>query len=187
MLRTHTCGALTAGDIGKKAVLCGWVDTRRDHGNLIFIDLRDRWGKTQLVFNPERNKEVHALAEKLRPEFIVSAEGVVAQRPEGTHNPKLRTGEIEVRVSRLRILNASETPPFEILDDSNVAEEIRLKYRYLDLRRPAMFQLLKMRHEVTKAAREYLNGLEFIEVETPILTKSTPEGARDFLVPSRLS
>ncbi|OGW87030.1 MAG: aspartate--tRNA ligase [Omnitrophica bacterium RIFCSPHIGHO2_02_FULL_46_11] len=187
MLRTHHCGELTAKHISNKVTLCGWVDTRRDHGNLIFIDLRDRWGKTQLIFNPEKNREIHCTAEKLRSEFVVQARGVVQKRPEGTLNPKIQTGQIEVEVTELQILNASEVPPFEIVDDSPVSEEIRLKYRYLDLRRPAMFKRLQTRHRITKIVRDYLDEHHFIEVETPMLTKSTPEGARDFLVPSRLS
>ena len=186
MLRTHTCGELTLKQQGTKVTLCGWVDKRRDHGNVIFIDLRDRWGKTQLVFNPEENAKIHSAAEKLRPEDVVRVEGNVEKRPKGTENPKIKTGEIEIRVSRLEILNASETPPFEILDDSVISEELRLKYRYLDLRRPSMFGKLQTRHRVTKIVRDYFDEHGFIEVETPMLTKSTPEGARDYLVPSRL-
>ena len=187
MLRTHTCGELRKKHIGKHVTLCGWIDTRRDHGNLIFLDVRDRWGKTQLVFDSEVSRQLHRDAEKLRPEFVIRVGGVVGKRPAGTANPKLNTGEIEVRVNEMEVLNASETPPFEILDESNVSEEIRLKYRYLDLRRPSMLRRLEIRSQVVQVAREYFKEHDFIEVETPILTKSTPEGARDFLVPSRLS
>jgi len=186
MLRTHTCGELTAKQIGKKIILCGWVDKRRDHGNVIFIDLRDRWGKTQLVFNPEGSRDVHAVAEKLRPEYVVRAHGIITKRPNGTQNPKITTGEIEIQVDKLEILNSSDTPPFEISDDTTVSEEIRLKYRFLDLRRPAMLNRLQVRHRITKIVRDYFDEQGFVEVETPMLTKSTPEGARDFLVPSRL-
>ena len=187
MLRTHTCGELTAKEIEKKAALCGWVDSRRDHGNVVFIDLRDRWGKTQIVFNPEENKEAHKTAEKLRPEFVVRVQGSVRRRPKGTENPKMTTGEIEIRVDQIEILNPSEVPPFEIVDDSPVSEDLRLKYRYLDLRRPSVFKRMADRYRITKIVRDYFDGERFIEVETPVLTKSTPEGARDFLVPSRLN
>ena len=186
MLRTHNCGELTAKQIGQRVTLCGWVDKRRDHGNLIFIDLRDRWGKTQLVFDPEKNRETHQAGEKLRSEFVVRIHGTVGKRPEGTRNPKIQTGDIEVRVEQLEILNPSETPPFEILDDSDISEELRLKYRFLDLRRPVMFGRLRDRYRITKIVRDYFDELGFVEVETPMLTKSTPEGARDYLVPSRL-
>lgn len=186
MLRTHTCGELIREQIGTKVTLSGWVDRRRDHGNVIFVDLRDRWGKTQLVFNPEINRPVHQTAEKLRSEYVIRIHGVVEKRPEGTQNFKIRTGEIEIRVEQLEILNPSDTLPFEILDDSFVSEELRLKYRYLDLRRPSMLSRFENRHRMTKIARDYFDENSFIEVETPILTKSTPEGARDFLVPSRL-
>ncbi|OGW90148.1 MAG: aspartate--tRNA ligase [Omnitrophica bacterium RIFCSPLOWO2_01_FULL_50_24] len=185
--RTHTCGELTGKHIGEKVTLAGWIDARRDHGNLIFLDVRDRWGKTQLVFNPDDSRDLHAAAEKLRSEYVVRVEGVVDKRPQGTANPKLSTGEIEVRVSALELLNASKTPPFEILDESDVSEEVRLKYRYLDLRRAPMLKRLGLRHQITQIVRRYFDGHQFIEIETPILTKSTPEGARDFLVPSRLS
>lgn len=186
MLRTHTCGELTEKNINQSVTLCGWVDTRRDHGNLIFIDLRDRWGKTQLVFNPETRRNIHSSAEKLRAEFVLQVNGTVQRRPKGTENPKIATGQIEIKVENLQILNPSDTPPFEILDDLAVSEELRLKYRYLDLRRPSMFSNFQDRHRVVKAARDYFDENHFIEVETPMLTRSTPEGARDFLVPSRL-
>lgn len=185
MLRTHTCGELTEKQIGKSVTLCGWVDTRRDHGNLIFIDLRDRWGKTQVVFNPE-NKAAHSAGEKLRSEYVVSIQGEVQKRPKGTENPKLKTGAIEIRADQVEVLNTSETPPFEITDKIEISEELRLKYRYLDLRRPVKFGHLYKRYQVTKIARDYFAGEGFIEIETPMLTKSTPEGARDYLVPARL-
>ena len=186
MLRTNTCGELTDKNINQKVTLCGWVDTRRDHGNVIFVDLRDRWGKTQLVFNPDLNRQVHSVAEKVRSEFVLQVKGTVQKRPPGTENSKIPTGQIEIKVEELQILNPSDTPPFEILDDLAVSEELRLKYRYLDLRRPSMFSRMKDRHRVTKLARDYFDEHGFIEVETPMLTRSTPEGARDFLVPSRL-
>src|SRR3989338_4632261 len=173
MLRTHTCCELRKKHIGKHVTLCGWIDTRRDHGNLIFLDVRDRWGKTQLVFDSEVSRQLHRDAEKLRPEFVIRVGGVVGKRPAGTANPKLNTGEIEVRVNEMEVLNASETPPFEILDESNVSEEIRLKYRYLDLRRPSMLGRVEIRSQVVQVAREYFKEHDFIEVETPILTKST--------------
>jgi aspartyl-tRNA synthetase len=187
MLRTHNCGELTKNQIGSEIILCGWIDTRRDHGNLIFFDLRDRWGRTQLVIDSESDKKLHQEAEILRSEFVIAAKGVVRKRPEGTTNLKLSTGEIEIQVKGIEILNASETPPFELLDHLNVAEELRLKYRYLDMRRPSMLRRLEVRHQITQVVRDYFNQHQFVEIETPILTKSTPEGARDFLVPSRLS
>lgn len=187
MLRTHTCGELGINDIGKHVKLCGWVCTRRDHGNLIFIDLRDGYGLTQILFNPESGEALHGKAEDLRPEFVVRIEGVVEKRPAGTENNKISTGLIEVLASSVEVLNRSITPPFEIIDDLAVTEEIRLKYRYLDLRRPTMQNNLRLRHAVCKAARDYFDELKFVEVETPILTKSTPEGARDYLVPSRVN
>ena len=186
MLRTHTCGELRKSHSNQTVTLCGWVDTRRDHGGLLFIDLRDRFGKTQLVFNPAE-KAVHELAQKLRSEFVILARGVVKARPAGTENPKLPSGEIGVHVSELQILNEAETPAFEISDALNVSEEIRLKYRFLDIRRRPMIDRLRMRHEISNAVRNYLNQNGFLEVETPYLTKSTPEGARDYLVPARLA
>ena len=187
MLRTHTCGELNDKSVGQKVTLCGWVDTRRDHGNLIFIDLRDKGGRTQLVFDPQTDRAMHAEAEKLRPEYVVLVRGTVKKRPPGTENKKLSTGTIEIQAEQLEILNASDTPPFEILDDAEISEELRLKYRYLDLRRPSMMNRLMGRHRITKIVRDYLDGCGFVEVETPMLTRSTPEGARDFLVPSRLA
>lgn len=187
MLRTHTCGELKDSDIGKTVSLCGWVGSRRDHGNLIFIDLRDGYGITQVVFNPSHDKEVHGIAEELRPEYVVRVEGKVEPRPEGTQNPKIPTGKIEVAAKTVELFNKANTPPFEITDDAVVTEESRLKYRYLDLRRGPMQRNLRLRHKVCKLARDYFDSRNFLEVETPILTKSTPEGARDYLVPSRVN
>jgi aspartyl-tRNA synthetase len=186
MLRTHTCGELTEQAIGQEATLCGWVATRRDHGGLIFIDLRDRYGLTQLVFNPGISVELHKEAEKLRSEFVIQVTGKVEHRPGGTENLKLKTGQIEVVVEKLAILNSCPTPPFEIENDTQVQEELRLKYRFLDIRRPVVLDRLYFRYRVTQIVREYLHENSFMEVETPFLTRSTPEGARDFLVPSRL-
>ncbi|HPM42732.1 MAG TPA: aspartate--tRNA ligase [Candidatus Omnitrophota bacterium] len=187
MLRTHTCGELTIKDVGKTVTLCGWVGPRRDHGNIIFIDLRDGYGLTQIVFNPETDPDVHKIGEELRAEFVVRVTGKIEKRPDGTENTKLATGAIELHVKNVEILNKSQTPPFEIVDAANVTEEARLKYRYLDLRRSVMQKSLRLRHKVCKAARDYFDGRNFVEVETPILTKSTPEGARDYLVPSRVN
>ncbi len=178
--RTHHCSALRKSDIGKKVILSGWVDGRRDHGGLVFVDLRDREGLTQIVFDPQALAEAHSL----RSEFVVRVEGEVVPRPEGTINSKLATGEVEIKATNLRILNKSETPPYP-LDEENVSEDLRLQYRYLDLRRPRMAKNLQTRHRVTKVIRDYLDGDGFLEIETPILFKSTPEGAREYLVPSR--
>ena len=185
--RTHTCGQLRWTDAGSEATLCGWVDTRRDHGGVIFIDLRDRYGKTQVVFNPEHNAEAHKKASVLRSEYVIAVRGKVMERPGDMINPKLETGEIEVVTDKPEILNTSETPPFEITSDTDVSTELRLKYRYLDLRRPVMQKYLTSRHKVCQVARQYFDRNNFIEVETPFLTKSTPEGARDYLVPSRIN
>jgi len=181
------CGEIKREDIGKTVTLSGWIDTRRDHGGLIFMDLRDRSGVVQLVFNPERDAAVHATGELLRGEYVVTAKGEVSPRPEENVNPKLPTGEIELIVDELTILSKAKTPPFEIEDGINVDESIRLKYRYLDIRRPEVAGALLLRSRVVKTIHKYLDDRGFIEVETPYLTKSTPEGARDFLVPSRLS
>ncbi|MBI2958024.1 MAG: aspartate--tRNA ligase [Chloroflexi bacterium] len=186
MLKTKSCGQLTRLDAGAGVTLAGWVHRRRDHGGLIFIDLRDRDGITQVVFNPATSGEAHRTAEKLRPEFVVQVKGTVSIRPEGTENKALPTGEIEVVASTLSILNSSKVPPFYINEDVEVDENLRLKYRYLDLRRPRMRDNLILRHKVTKFMRDFLDERGFIEVETPILIKSTPEGARDYLVPSRI-
>ena len=187
MLRTHTCGQLTAADIGKQITLCGWVANRRDHGKLIFIDIRDRYGLTQVVFIPQESGEAYKIAQGLRSEFVIKLSGLVNKRPSGTINLKLATGEVEILAKELEILNPSNTPPFEIQDDIDITEEIRLKYRYLDLRRNKVFNKLVLRSNLYKIIRNYLGNKDFIECETPILTKSTPEGARDYLVPSRLN
>ncbi len=184
--RTHTNGALHLSDVGQVVTLMGWVQRRRDLGGLIFIDLRDRDGITQVVCNPQEAPEAAAAASEVRSEYVVAVRGIVAERPRGTANPKLPTGEIEVRARDLRVLNPAETPPFPIADDADVEEAVRLKYRYLDLRRPSMYNFLLLRHRLAQAIREYLSREGFLEVETPMLIKSTPEGARDFLVPSRL-
>ncbi len=186
-MRTHRCGELSRTHVGQTVTLNGWVQRRRDHGNVIFIDLRDRQGLTQIVFNPEISATAHQAAHVLRGEFVVAATGTVALRPDGSANPNLATGEIEVLVKEVEVLNEAKTPPFLIEDEAEVTEALRLKYRYLDLRRPRMQKLLKLRHEVMQEAHSYLNGQGFLEVETPTLTKSTPEGARDYLVPSRVN
>ena len=165
----------------------GWVQRRRDHGGLIFIDLRDREGLVQLVFNPETDPAVHEKAHNLRSEFVIAVKGVVQKRPEGTVNPDLKTGEVEVAVTEILTLNDSAPLPFMIEDDTDVAEMTRLKYRYLDLRRAPLQRKLMLRHKVAMAIRNYLTRNGFLEIETPVLTKSTPEGARDYLVPSRLN
>jgi len=184
--RTHTCGELRKKHVGKKVTLMGWVDRRRDHGGLIFIDIRDRYGKSQIVFNPEMNQTVYEKAKGLRPEFVVAVRGIVANRPEESLNRKLNTGEIEIRAGELKILNSAKTPPFQIIANLDVSEELRLKYRYLDLRRPDVQKNILLRHKVSQIVRRYFDENNFIEIETPYLMKSTPEGARDFLVPSRL-
>ncbi|RQD78245.1 MAG: aspartate--tRNA ligase [Candidatus Syntrophonatronum acetioxidans] len=184
--RTHNCGVLKADQVGARAGLQGWVQTRRDHGGVIFIDLRDRTGVVQLVFNYEDNKEIFNLAESVRSEYVLAVEGKVVSRSPETVNPKIPTGEIEVMVDRLEILNVSQTPPFYIEDGIEVDENLRLRYRYLDLRRPEMQEKLYLRHRIIKKMRDFLEGEGFWEVETPVLTRSTPEGARDYLVPSRV-
>jgi len=184
--RTHNCGQLRLEDAGKKVTLAGWVHSYRDHGNLVFIDLRDKEGLTQLVFNPETQPEVHKLARTARHEWVIAAKGIIQPRGEGLENPKLPTGQIEVSVQQLEILNVSKTPPFEFDSAEKTSEELRLASRYIDLRRPEMQKILRIRHRVTKITRDYFDRLGFLEIETPMLAKSTPEGARDFLVPSRL-
>jgi aspartyl-tRNA synthetase len=173
--------------VGATVTLMGWVHTRRDHGGLIFIDLRDRGGITQVVFNPETSAEAHKLAHEIRSEFVLAVTGKVAPRPGNTVNPKLPTGEIEVIVNDLAILNQAKTPPFMIEDETDVAENLRLKYRYLDLRRPSVQKVLITRHKITQTVRRFLDRQGFADIETPFLTKSTPEGARDYLVPSRVN
>ncbi len=187
MLRTHTCGQLNKSNAGQEVTLCGWVGTRRDHGKLIFVDLRDRYGLTQIVFIPRDCGEDYKKAVELRSEFVIQVTGKVNARPAGNVNPKLATGEIELLVTKCEILNSSLTPPFEIREDLDVTEEMRLKYRYLDLRRNNVYNNFILRHKMYKVLRNFLNSKDFIECETPILTKSTPEGARDYLVPSRVS
>jgi aspartyl-tRNA synthetase len=186
MMRTANCGHLNIRSIDREVTLTGWVDTYRDHGDLIFIDLRDRWGVTQLVFNSSLNPQVHEASKAIRCEYVLQVKGMIHKRPEGTINKKIPTGEIEVWVDSFEILNASPTPPFTLGEDS-VNEELRLKYRFLDLRRKDMVESLTFRHRVAKIARDYFDRLEFLEIETPNLTRSTPEGARDYLVPARLS
>ena len=185
--RTHDCGTLGANHIGTSVVLMGWVQRRRDHGGLIFIDLRDRGGITQVVFDPQRNDEAHQRAHALRSEHVIGVRGEVRLRPEGMTNPKLKTGEIEVIVDEYRLLNTSLTPPFQLELDVDTGENLRLRYRYLDLRRPNIFRNLFRRHHAAQAVRQYLNEAGFVEVETPVLTRSTPEGARDYLVPSKVN
>ena len=185
MLRTHTCGELTSKDIGKPVKIAGWVQTRRDHGGVIFIDLRDRYGITQLVCDPSHNKSVHASAEHIGREFVLVGEGKVRNRPKDMFNPRMKTGEIEVIADGIQILTRAEVPPIEIEDEIQANEETRLKYRYLDLRRPVMQGHLIARHKAAQAAREYLNDHDFLEIETPLLIRSTPEGARDYIVPAR--
>ena len=187
-LRTHTCGELRASQVGELVCLCGWVETVRDHGGVIFIDLRDRYGITQVIYDPQDSEEAFKIAESTRGEYVLQIEGEVEARPSDMVNEKISTGAIEVRSKQIRILNPSEVPPFPLDDDKaeRVSEDLRLEFRYLDLRRQKMIRNLKLRHKLVQAVRNYLDGAAFIEVETPILSKSTPEGARDYLVPSRV-
>ena len=187
MIRTHRCGELTKTHVNQTVVLVGWVHGRRDHGGVIFIDLRDRQGLTQIVFDSEEQQEAHQQANQLRSEFVIEVMGSVSLRPEGSSNPHLTTGGIEIRATSLRILNEAKPLPFTIEDDVQASEALRLKYRYLDLRRPKMQHLLSLRNQVSFQARTFLHQQGFLEIETPILTKSTPEGARDYLVPSRVN
>lgn len=184
--RTHTCGELNAASVDTSVTLAGWVNCRRDHGGLIFLDIRDRYGLTQVVCHPEHSPEAHRVASELRSEYVVQVTGKVVRRLPGTVNPQLSTGEIEIAAESIKILNPFRTTPFPISDAGHVDESLRLKYRYLDLRRARMRDIVILRHRVVKAMRDYLDERAFIEVETPILMKSTPEGARDYLVPSRL-
>ncbi|MHC4285477.1 MAG: aspartate--tRNA ligase, partial [Planctomycetota bacterium] len=184
--RTHTCGRLRLEDAGKKVTLAGWAHSYRDHGNLVFIDLRDKEGLTQLVFNPVTQPQTHELAKTVRCEWVIAAKGLIQPRSEGMENPKLPTGQIELAVEQLEILNVAKTPPFEIDSAEKTSEELRLTSRYIDLRRPPVQDKLRVRHRVAKIVRDYFDRLGFLEIETPFLAKSTPEGARDFLVPSRL-
>jgi aspartyl-tRNA synthetase len=185
LTRTHTCGALRAEDVGADVVLLGWVHRVRDLGGLLFIDLRDRHGITQIVFDKD-DAETMAKAKRLRSEYVIGVKGRIQRRSPETVNPKVSTGEVEVMVRQLVILNEAKTPPFPIAEDTPVSEEVRLKYRYLDLRRPRLQSNMILRHKVTAAIRRYFDANGFLEIETPILTKSTPEGARDYLVPSRV-
>ena len=187
MRRTHHCWELGAADVDKEVVLMGWVHRRRDHGGVIFIDLRDREGITQVVFNPTVDKKIHAKAHAIRNEYVLAVRGKVENRPDDMINAKLKTGEIEVRATELKILNTAKTPPFLIEDEIDASETIRLKYRHLDLRRSEMQKNLMLRHQVTTVVRNYLNQNGFLDLETPFLTRSTPEGARDYLVPSRVN
>ena len=184
--RTHTCGELRATNIGQAVTLTGWVDRRRDLGGVIFIDLRDRYGKTQVVFGPQHNEAVYQLAKDLRSEYVISVTGKVERRPAGTDNAEIPTGEIDILTNELTILNKADTPPFPIEVRVEASEDLRLKYRYLDLRREPMQQALLTRHKMYQIARRYFDANNFIEVETPVLMRSTPEGARDYLVPSRV-
>lgn len=186
IMKTHWCGELRASHAGESVKLAGWVHRRRDHGGVIFIDLRDRDGWTQVTLHPDDQREAYAVAEKLRAEYVVAVEGEVRRRPPGSENSNLPTGDVEVLASTIEILSESETPPFLIEDGIEASEELRIRYRYLDLRRPEMLEMLRLRHKVVRAIRDFFDEEGFIEVETPIITKATPEGARDFLVPSRL-
>src|SRR3984893_16635969 len=180
------CGSLRATDAGRDVDLYGWVARRRDHGGLIFIDLRDRWGAVQVVFNPSSSPEAHTAASELRSEYVVHVRGTVGRRPQGSENPRMATGEVEVTALELEVISAAKTPPFQIEDDVEADEATRLKYRYLDLRRPRMQRMLEMRHRVVNTMHRYMDANEFVEVETPMLLKGPPEGSRDFIVPSRL-
>lgn len=186
--RTHTCGELRSSHSGLKVRLNGWVNSYRNHGGLIFIDLRDRYGITQVVFKPDLvDKETMELSASLRTEFVIGVEGTVYERPAGMQNKEMATGEIEVVAEKSVVFNESKTTPFEIVEDANASEELKLKYRYLDLRRPPLQKNIRIRHQVTKAVRDYLDSIGFYEIETPLLIRSTPEGARDFIVPSRVN
>jgi aspartyl-tRNA synthetase len=185
-MRTHACGELRAEHAGEPVALCGWVWRRRDHGGVTFVDLRDREGLVQLVFHPEDAADAHAAAQHLGSESVVRVEGEVRARPRGTVNPELPTGEVEVVVSEIEVLAEAETPPFVIEDRIEASEELRLRYRYLDLRRPEMTKVLALRFAINRIIRDEMEARGFLEVETPLLGRSTPEGARDFLVPSRL-
>jgi aspartyl-tRNA synthetase len=186
LLRTHTCGELRVDQVGQQVTLCGWVDAYRDHSGVLFVDLRDRYGKTQVVFAPEGGDETLQAAKTLRSEYVVLVRGTVAPRPEGTVNPKLDTGAIEVRAQHMDLFNRSLNPPFQPTGKDLPGEDIRLKYRYIDLRRPEMQRTVLLRHRMIKIMREYCDRLGFVDVETPMLGRSTPEGARDYLVPSRV-
>ena len=185
--RSHYCADITEDHIGQEVVLMGWVQRRRDHGGLVFIDLRDRTGLVQVVFNPQEDPETHEKSHDVRSEYVLAVKGRVRERPDDMINPKLKTGKVEVFINHLRVLNTAKTPPFMVEDYLDVTEAVRLKYRYLDLRRPNIQKNIILRHKITQASREFLNRNGFLEIETPFLTKSTPEGARDYLVPSRVN
>jgi len=185
--RSHHCGELSLAQVGQTVTLAGWVASRRDHGGVIFIDIRDRYGLTQIVFDSEENAPLHTIADRLRNEFVIAITGTVSVRPEGSDNPHLPTGNIEIRAQTLDLFNEATPLPFSIEDDVHASESLRLEHRYLDLRRPKMQELLQLRSQVSHLTRNYLHARQFLEVETPILTKSTPEGARDYLVPSRVN
>ncbi|MBS1252307.1 MAG: Aspartate--tRNA ligase [Anaerolineales bacterium] len=186
MLRTHTCGELRAKNVGEEVTLAGWVNRRRDHGGLIFVDLRDRYGVSQVVFNPSAAPDAHAVANDVGQEWVLQIQGTVERRPEGQENPDMATGDIDVIADDARVLSPSKTPPFMLNKDGHVDESLRLRYRYLDLRRPRMQRNMVLRHQIVQFIRRYLDDVDFVDIETPILIKSTPEGARDFLVPSRV-
>jgi len=187
MMRTHGCGELRESLLGQSVTLCGWLHRRRDHGGLTFFDVRDRSGLAQVVFNAKTNAELHQQAKAFAPEYVLQITGTVRARPKGTENPKLPSGLVEVSATAVTVLNTAATPPFEIDDHVEASEDVRMQWRYLDLRRPVSQQKLVLRHQAVHAIRETLNALGFLEVETPVLTKSTPEGARDYLVPSRVN
>jgi aspartyl-tRNA synthetase len=188
MLRTHTCGELNISNVGQKVSLSGWVHNRRDHGGIIFIDLRDRYGITQIKFDPSKNKDVWTMADELRSEWVINITGKVVNRPDNTANKKIKTGEIEIEAEKIEILNKSKVLPFEIkeLGAEETNEALRLKYRFIDLRRTELQSLLELKDKYIQYMRDYFHKIGFIEVQTPILANSSPEGARDFLVPSRL-
>ena len=184
-LKDHNCGELNLNNLNEEVTLSGWASTIRDLGGILFVELRDRTGFFQLVANPQINPEVHKVFEKLRSEYVITVKGKVTRRPEETYNEKYATGQVEMYPESVEILSEAKTLPF-VLDDENVSEDVRLKYRYLDIRRESMLHNLTLRHKICQAARSYLNNQDFLEVETPILIKTTPEGARDYLVPSRV-
>jgi len=185
--RSHCCGDLGGTHVGQTVTLMGWVQRSRDHGGVIFLDLRDRYGITQVVCNPALCKQAYEVAQDIRQEYVIAIQGKVGLRPEGTANSKLATGEIEVQAAAIRVLGKSKPLPFQIEDDLDTSEEVRLKYRYLDLRRPKVKDIMTLRHRVCQIVRQFLDSEGFLEIETPFLTKSTPEGARDYLVPSRVN
>ncbi len=185
--RTHYCGEVDETLLGQEVVIMGWVQHRRDHGGLVFIDLRDRTGLLQTVFNPQEDEETHQKSHDVRSEYVLALRGTVRRRPEDMVNPNIKTGQVEVFIRELRVLNIAQTPPFQVEDHCEVNENVRLKYRYIDMRRPSVLENFKLRHEVARLTRNYFADNGFMEIETPVLTKSTPEGARDYLVPSRVN